>query len=85
MHGNFVIVIINIVPFYEAPLLFWTCISIYLFDVRFAKKIDGCPDGTSILECIFEGVSVYYNYTGDVDCFELDDDPHGLDGWNWQV
>lgn len=28
---------------------------------------------------------MYYNYTGNVDCFELDDDPHGLDGWNWQV
>ncbi|KDP32128.1 hypothetical protein JCGZ_12589 [Jatropha curcas] len=49
------------------------------------KKIDGSPDGTNILERIFEGVSIYYNYTGDVDCFELDDDPHGLDGWNWQA
>ncbi|XP_048232562.1 lysosomal Pro-X carboxypeptidase isoform X2 [Ricinus communis] len=49
------------------------------------KRIDGCPDGTSILERVFEGVSVYYNYTGNVDCFELDDDPHGLDGWNWQA
>jgi lysosomal Pro-X carboxypeptidase len=28
---------------------------------------------------------VYYNYTGNVDCFKLDDDPHGLDGWNWQA
>ncbi|XP_065876090.1 uncharacterized protein [Euphorbia lathyris] len=49
------------------------------------KKIDGSQDGASIMERIFEGVSVYYNYTGDVDCFELDDDPHGLDGWNWQA
>ncbi|KAH9664093.1 hypothetical protein KPL70_019900 [Citrus sinensis] len=49
------------------------------------KKIDNAPDATSILERIFEGVSVYYNYTGDVDCFQLDDDPHGLDGWNWQA
>ncbi|WCJ32073.1 Lysosomal Pro-X carboxypeptidase [Euphorbia peplus] len=48
------------------------------------KKIDD-SDGASIMERIFEGVSVYYNYTGDVDCFELDDDPHGLDGWNWQA
>ncbi|KAJ0039638.1 hypothetical protein Pint_27827 [Pistacia integerrima] len=49
------------------------------------NKIDNSPEGSSILERIFEGVSVYYNYTGKVDCFELDDDPHGLDGWNWQA
>lgn len=49
------------------------------------NKIDSASDGTSILERIFKGVSVYYNYTGDVGCFELDDDPHGMDGWNWQV
>ncbi|CAK9187663.1 unnamed protein product [Ilex paraguariensis] len=49
------------------------------------RKIDSCPDGTSVLERIFEGISVFYNYTGAVDCFELDDDPHGMDGWNWQA
>lgn len=49
------------------------------------KKIDSCPEGTSVLERIFEGLSIYYNYTGAADCFNLDDDPHGEDGWNWQV
>uniref|UniRef100_A0A5B7BS65 Putative lysosomal Pro-X carboxypeptidase n=1 Tax=Davidia involucrata TaxID=16924 RepID=A0A5B7BS65_DAVIN len=49
------------------------------------RKIDDCPDGTSVLERIFEGVSVFYNYTGAADCFQLDDDPHGMDGWNWQA
>ncbi|KAF5749695.1 lysosomal Pro-X carboxypeptidase [Tripterygium wilfordii] len=49
------------------------------------QKIDNCPDGTSILERIFEGVSIYYNYTGEANCFQLDDDPHGVDGWNWQA
>ncbi|KAL5556731.1 hypothetical protein UlMin_038967 [Ulmus minor] len=49
------------------------------------RRIDGCPVGTSTLERIFEGISVYYNYTGEVDCFQLDDDPHGMDGWNWQA
>lgn len=51
------------------------------------RKIDNCPDGTSILQRIFDGVSVYYNYTGTVDCFNLDDDPDGVgtNGWNWQV
>lgn len=49
------------------------------------RKMDGSPTGSSILERIFEGVSIYYNYSGSVDCFQLDDDPHGLDGWNWQA
>lgn len=37
------------------------------------------------MERIVEGISIFYNYTGQVDCFKLDDDPHGMDGWNWQV
>ncbi|KAL5755163.1 hypothetical protein ACOSP7_023383 [Xanthoceras sorbifolium] len=49
------------------------------------KQIDSGPESTSILDRIFQGVSVYYNYTGEFDCFQLDDDPHGLDGWNWQA
>lgn len=49
------------------------------------RRIDSSPDTSSVLERIFEGVSVYYNYTGAVDCFELDDDPHGMDGWNYQA
>ncbi|KAI3423152.1 uncharacterized protein J3R85_011276 [Psidium guajava] len=48
------------------------------------RKIDGCPDGTSILERVFEGASVYYNHTGEADCFDLYDDPHGMGGWDWQ-
>ncbi|GAY50149.1 hypothetical protein CUMW_124500 [Citrus unshiu] len=59
--------------------------SAYSYLAMVCKKIDNAPDATSILERIFEGVSVYYNYTGNVDCFQLDDDPHGLDGWNWQA
>ncbi|KAF8404809.1 hypothetical protein HHK36_009699 [Tetracentron sinense] len=49
------------------------------------RKIDSYPDGSSVLERIFAGVSIYYNYTGTVDCFNLEDDPHGMDGWNWQA
>ncbi|KAF8034270.1 hypothetical protein BT93_C0538 [Corymbia citriodora subsp. variegata] len=49
------------------------------------RKIDGCPDGTSVLERVFEGVNVFYNHTGEVNCFELDDDPHGMNGWSWQA
>ncbi|PRQ48301.1 putative lysosomal Pro-Xaa carboxypeptidase [Rosa chinensis] len=50
------------------------------------RKIDGCPDGTSTLERIFEGISVYHNYSGKADCFELEDESDvGTDGWNWQA
>ncbi|KVH92408.1 hypothetical protein Ccrd_005543 [Cynara cardunculus var. scolymus] len=49
------------------------------------KEIDNLPDGTSVLDRIFKGISVYYNYTGEADCFQLDDDPHGMSGWNWQA
>jgi len=49
------------------------------------RNIDSQPEGTSILERIYAGVNVYYNYTGTVDCFDLNDDPHGMGGWDWQV
>lgn len=49
------------------------------------RKIDNCTNGTNVLPCVFEGVSVYYNYTGTVKCFDLYDDPHGMSGWNWQA
>lgn len=59
-------------------------IIIYIL-LQVCRRIDGGPTGTSILERIYEGVNVYYNYTGEIKCFELDDDPHGLSGWDWQV
>ncbi|GKU94948.1 hypothetical protein SLEP1_g8370 [Rubroshorea leprosula] len=49
------------------------------------RMIDDSPDGSSTLERIFNGVSIYYNYSGDASCFELDDDPHGMSGWDWQA
>ncbi|KAI3830453.1 hypothetical protein MKX03_018143 [Papaver bracteatum] len=49
------------------------------------KKIDDHPHKAGVLERIFSGVSIYYNYTGTVDCFDLGDDPHGMSGWDWQA
>ncbi|XP_031503638.1 uncharacterized protein LOC116266541 [Nymphaea colorata] len=49
------------------------------------KRMDSYPDGTGILDRIFGGISIYYNYTGSVDCFDIRDDPHGMNGWNWQA
>ncbi|XP_071706290.1 uncharacterized protein [Rutidosis leptorrhynchoides] len=57
----------------------------YDFDCKICKGIHNTPDGTSILDRIFKGISVYYNYTGKAECFELDDDPYGTMGWNWQA
>ncbi|CAK9187664.1 unnamed protein product [Ilex paraguariensis] len=81
---------IYVVLFLFLTFLWSILISLFLsFDDCFCCcqvciKIDSCSDRTSILERIFEGISVYYNYTGAVDCFDLDDDPHGTDGWIWQ-
>ncbi|KAJ0980365.1 hypothetical protein J5N97_008620 [Dioscorea zingiberensis] len=49
------------------------------------KKIDSHPNQTNTLARILAGINVYYNYTGTVDCFDLEDDPHGMNGWNWQA
>ncbi|CAO2178923.1 unnamed protein product [Urochloa humidicola] len=26
-----------------------------------------------------------YWHSGTVDCFDLNDDPHGMGGWDWQI
>ncbi|XP_021305786.1 lysosomal Pro-X carboxypeptidase isoform X2 [Sorghum bicolor] len=51
------------------------------------KIIDGFPTGADILEKAFAAASLYYNYTGDQTCNKIEDgdDPHGLDGWQWQA
>ncbi|KAG9451132.1 hypothetical protein H6P81_011097 [Aristolochia fimbriata] len=49
------------------------------------QKIDSLPSGANILDRILAGVSIYYNYTGNVPCFDLSDDPHGMGGWDWQA
>lgn len=42
-------------------------------------------NNTDILSRIFAGISVFYNHTGSVACFEIEDKLDGIDGWNWQV
>ncbi|KAJ1285552.1 hypothetical protein BS78_03G288300 [Paspalum vaginatum] len=49
------------------------------------RNMDSQPEGASTLERIYAGVNVYYNYTGTVGCFDLNDDPHGMGGWDWQA
>ncbi|XP_037464317.1 lysosomal Pro-X carboxypeptidase-like [Triticum dicoccoides] len=51
------------------------------------KIIDSFPAGADIIDKAFAAASLYYNYSGDQKCFEMEggDDPHGLDGWGWQA
>jgi hypothetical protein len=61
--------------------IWWDCLQV-------CQAIDGLPDGSHVLSRIFAGASVYYNYTGNVDCFQPDDSGNidlGTSGWNWQV
>ncbi|XP_020163170.1 uncharacterized protein [Aegilops tauschii subsp. strangulata] len=51
------------------------------------KIIDSFPAGADVVEKAFAAASLYYNYTGDQKCFQVEggDDPHGLSGWDWQA
>lgn len=54
------------------------------------KCLDGdFPDNESLLEGVYEAVSVYSNYTGSADCNDVSghsDDRHGMDnGWAFQA
>ncbi|XP_037462459.1 lysosomal Pro-X carboxypeptidase-like isoform X2 [Triticum dicoccoides] len=51
------------------------------------KIIDSFPAGADVIDKAFAAASLYYNYSGDQKCFEMEggDDPHDLDGWGWQA
>jgi hypothetical protein len=51
------------------------------------KAIDDPKTGNNTFAKLYGAASVYYNYSGNATCFNLDDDsdPHGLGGWSWQV
>ncbi|RAL53700.1 unnamed protein product [Cuscuta campestris] len=55
---------------------------------KMCKIIDGFPEaGASKLSRAFSAASLYYNYSGTEECFdiEVESDPHGLHGWGWQA
>ncbi|KAJ3679173.1 hypothetical protein LUZ60_017184 [Juncus effusus] len=54
---------------------------------QMCKKIDGFAKGADKIDMVLAAANVYYNYTGDQKCFEIEhgSDPHGLNGWNWQA
>ncbi|KAG1358947.1 lysosomal Pro-X carboxypeptidase [Cocos nucifera] len=51
------------------------------------RIIDGFPQEASKLTKVFSAASLYYNYSGNKSCFDIENgtDPHGLHGWDWQA
>ncbi|XP_039805211.1 lysosomal Pro-X carboxypeptidase-like [Panicum virgatum] len=52
------------------------------------KIIDGFPANADILEKVFAAASLYYNYTGDQTCNQIeyeDNSNTSLGGWGWQA
>ena len=51
------------------------------------KAIDNPELGNDTFAKLYGAANIYYNYTGNVDCFNItnDSDKHGLDEWTWQV
>ncbi|XP_073044271.1 uncharacterized protein [Primulina eburnea] len=54
---------------------------------QMCKAIDDPRLGNNTFEKVYAAVNIYYNYTGNATCFDLNDDsdPHGLGGWTWQA
>ncbi|GAB2300736.1 hypothetical protein Dimus_034773 [Dionaea muscipula] len=54
---------------------------------QMCKAIDDPKMGNDTFAKLRGAVDIYYNYTGNVQCFDLDDhsDKHGLDEWTWQA
>ncbi|KAL3628204.1 hypothetical protein CASFOL_027250 [Castilleja foliolosa] len=51
------------------------------------KAIDDPSSGNNTLEKLYAVANIFYNYTGEAECFDLldDSDPHDLGGWSWQA
>lgn len=49
------------------------------------RAVDSLPDGADPVARVFAGVSVFYNFTGTEKCFDAHADPHGENGWQFQV
>ena len=63
--------------------LTWSISSV----VQMCKAIDNPTTGNDTFAKLYGAAKVYYNSSGTVKCFDIDDDsdPHGLNGWEWQV
>ncbi|XP_031127439.1 lysosomal Pro-X carboxypeptidase-like [Ipomoea triloba] len=54
---------------------------------QMCKAIDDPRHGSNTLEKLYAAVNIFYNYSGEVSCFDLINppDPYGLSGWTWQA
>lgn len=54
---------------------------------QMCKAIDDPSTGNTTFAKVYAAANIYHNYTGNVKCFDLDDnsDPHDLGGWQWQA
>lgn len=55
--------------------------------IQMCEAIDSSKREKDRLGKLYEAANIYYNYSGNAKCFNLNDhsDPHGLGGWQWQV
>ncbi|XP_057830215.2 uncharacterized protein LOC131041216 isoform X2 [Cryptomeria japonica] len=52
---------------------------------QMCKAIDNPSSGTNILSQLYGAANIFYNYTGNMTCFDLGpSDPHGEGGWDFQ-
>ncbi|XP_077235670.1 uncharacterized protein LOC143877487 isoform X2 [Tasmannia lanceolata] len=54
---------------------------------QMCRAIDDPTVGNDTLARLYGAANIYYNYTGNATCFDLNDnsDPHGLGEWTWQA
>ncbi|CAI9097663.1 OLC1v1034132C3 [Oldenlandia corymbosa var. corymbosa] len=54
---------------------------------QMCKAIDDPKAGNNTFQKLYGAANIYFNYTGNVTCFDLNDDsdPHGLAEWQWQA
>ncbi|KGN59164.1 lysosomal Pro-X carboxypeptidase [Cucumis sativus] len=54
---------------------------------QMCKAIDDPRSGNDSFTKLYGAANIYYNFTGTVTCFDLDDDsdPHDLGDWSWQA
>lgn len=55
--------------------------------IQMCEAIDSSKREKDRLGKLYEAANIYYNYSGNAKCFNLNDhsDPHGLAQWQWQV
>ncbi|XP_077230176.1 uncharacterized protein LOC143863385 [Tasmannia lanceolata] len=54
---------------------------------QMCKAIDDPTVGNDTFARLYGAANIYYNYTGNATCFDLNDtsDPHGMEAWWWQA